>query len=177
MGVLRILLVCALAILGVSCSKTVEPSEAAKDPVVTPPPAAEAPVAAPAAARIFGVDGQLMPSDLYVVGVRMPVGVELVNQRFGMHTYRLRAPLKPVLRYFGPLLITGKVERQGRGAIYRRASLKGAEISPTKVDVSLIEVEDGVTRIAITELPPPPEYPPAKEETLKRARREFQKLD
>jgi len=82
-----------------------------------------------------------------------------------------------VLSYFGPMLVTGKVERQGKGAVYRTASVRGAEVSPTKVDVSILDIGNGLTRVSITELPPPPAYPPPKTETLQRARRDFKRLD
>jgi hypothetical protein len=91
--------------------------------------------------------------------------------------YRIQAPIAKVLNYFGPMLITGKVERQGKGAVYRNASVRGGEVNPTKVDVSILEIGSRLTRVSITELPPPPAYPPAQSETLQRARRDFQRLD
>ena len=126
---------------------------------------------------IYDANGALIPSDDFVAGVRLPRGLELFREERGIHVYRIRAPIGKVLSYFGPMLITGKVERQGKGAVYRTASVRGAEVSPTKVDVSILDIGNGLTRVSITELPPPPAYPPPQSETLQRARRDFKMLD
>jgi hypothetical protein len=164
------------AVLVASCR-----SEPAKAPA--PAPSAERTAAnerEPAqeeVVHIFDVNGALIPSDEFLVGIRLPRGLELFRQEPTRHTYRIRAPIHKVLAYFGPMLITGKVERQGKGAVYRQASVRGAEVNPTKVDVSILDIGDGLTRVSITELPPPPAYPPPQEETLKRAKRQFERLD
>jgi hypothetical protein len=154
--------------------------------VDAPPPASNAPdrVAAQEAppkpeeiVYIYDAQGALIPSDDFVVGVRLPRGLELFREQEGLHVYRIQAPIAKVLNYFGPMLITGKVERQGKGAVYRNASVRGGEVNPTKVDVSILEIGSRLTRVSITELPPPPAYPPAQSETLQRARRDFQRLD
>jgi len=126
---------------------------------------------------VLDADGALLPSDEFVAGLRLPRGLELYLDRPNFHLYRTRTPVYKVLAYFGPMLITGKVERQGAGAVYRQASVRGAEINPTKVDVSVTDVGEGYTRVAITELPPPPAHPPEKEEVLRRAQRDFKRLD
>ena len=127
--------------------------------------------------RRFDGQGKLLPSDEYVAGVRMPRGAELYRREHLTHVYRLRAPIDKVLAYFGPMMVTGKVERRGKGAVYRRASIRGAEISPTKVDVSIIDVGNSMTRIAITELPPPPKHAPSAAETRAAAQRDWRTLD
>lgn len=156
------------------------------EPVESPPPAPNAPdpVAAEEAppkpeeiVYIYDANGALIPSDDFVVGIRLPRGLELFREQEGLHVYRIQAPIGKVLRYFGPMLITGKVERQGKGAVYRNASVHGGEMNPTKVDVSILEIGNVLTRVSITELPPPPAYPPSEGETLQRARRDFQRLD
>lgn len=157
-------------------SSSTDAPEAAQDPVVPEAPEEASPPPQDVV-RIYGADGRLLASDDFIAGVRLPRGLELVREYLGTHTYRIHAPIQKVLSYFGPMLVTGKVDRQGRGAIYRNASVRGAEISPTKVDVSILETGDGFTRIAITERPPPPEYAPPLEQTLKRAKRDFKMLD
>ncbi len=171
------LLLLASSLLAVSCRS---------EPAPSPPPPPAAPTHVEPAddlpkpeeiVYIYDASGALIPSDDFVVGVRLPRGLELFREGEGLHVYRIRAPIGKVLSYFGPMLITGKVERQGKGAVYRTASVRGAEVNPTKVDVSILDIGNGLTRVSITELPPPPAYPPPPQETLQRARRDFQRLD
>ena len=137
----------------------------------------EAPAPARRSVRVYDRDGALLPSDEFIAGVRMPRGIELFRRAGKVHVYRTRVPTETVLRYFGPILITGKVERLGTGAVYRQASVRGAEINPTKVDVSITGGSNGWTRISVTELPPTPAYAPPEDETRLRAREAFQRLD
>lgn len=127
--------------------------------------------------RNYDPQGRLLPSDQYVAGVRMPRGAELFLEEDLRHVYRIRASIDKVLAYFGPMMITGNVERRGKGAIYKRASVRGAEVSPTKLDVSILEVGSSMTRISITELPPPPAYIPSSEQTKAAARDTWRRLD
>jgi hypothetical protein len=127
--------------------------------------------------RNYDVEGRLLPSERYVAGVRMPRGAELSLESDLRHVYRIRAPIDKVLAYFGPMMITGNVERRGKGAIYKRASVHGAEVSPTKLDVSILEVGSSTTRISITELPPPPAYIPSADQTKAAARDTWRMLD
>lgn len=126
---------------------------------------------------VYDTKGALRPSDKFVVGIQLPLGLEPFHEENLMHVYRIRAPIRKVLAYFGPMLVTGRVERQGQGAVYRTASVRGAEMSPTKVDVSILDIGNGLTRVAITELPPPPAYPPAETEVRQQAVRDFRLLD
>ena len=127
--------------------------------------------------RNYDPQGRLLPSDDYIVGIRLPRGAELSREDGLLHVYRIRAPIKKVLAYFGPMMITGNVERRGKGAIYKRASVRGAEINPTKVDVSILEVGSSVTRVSVTELPPPPRHIPSSAQTKAAARESFRTLD
>lgn len=127
--------------------------------------------------RVFDAQGRLIPSNEYIAGIRLPRGAELFRADEVTHVYRIRAPIDKVLRYIGPMMITGKVERRGKGAIYRRASVKGAEVNPTKVDVSILEVGSNLVRISVTELPPPPAYVPNASKTKAAARESWRMLD
>ena len=152
----------------------------APDPGVGVPPAAEA--EAPAEQqqrppRVFGVGGRLIPSDEYIAGIRLPQGVELFRADEVTHVYRMRAPIDKVLAYFGPMMITGNVERRGKGAVYKRASVRGAEVNPTKVDLSILEVGSNLVRISVTELPPPPTHVPGASHTKAAARDSWRTLD
>ena len=83
------------------------------------------------------------------------------------HVYRIQAPIDKVLAYFGPDDDHGQrgAPRQ-RCAIYKRASVRGAEVNPTKVDVyRFIEVGNSLTRVSVTEFPPPPKHIPSADRT------------
>ncbi len=127
--------------------------------------------------RKYDAQGRLLPSDEYVAGVRLPRGAEPFFEDDLRHVYRIYAPIDKVLAYIGPMMITGNVERRGKGAIYKRASVRGAQMSPTKVEVSILELGSSVTRISITELPPPPEHVPSSERTKAAARDAWRTLD
>ena len=127
--------------------------------------------------RNYGPQGELLPSDEYVVGIRLPRGAELFRESELEHVYRILAPIDKVLAYFGPMMITGNVERRGKGAIYKRASVRGAEVNPTKVNVSILEVGNRLTRISVTELPPPPKHTPSPDQTKAAAKESFRRLD
>ena len=131
----------------------------------------------PAIVRNYGPQGELLPSDEYVVGIRLPRGAELFRESELEHVYRILAPIDKVLAYFGPMMITGNVERRGKGAVYKRASVRGAEVNPTKVNVSILEVGNRLTRISVTELPPPPKHVPSSDQTKAAAKESFRRLD
>jgi len=119
----------------------------------------------------------LLASDDYVVGIRLPRGAQLFREDELRHVYRIRAPIDKVLAYFGPMMVTGNVERRGKGAVYKRASVRGAEVNPTKVDLSILDVGSSITRISVTELPPPPKYVPSSDQTKSAAKESFRRLD
>ncbi len=127
--------------------------------------------------RRFDAQGRLIPSDEYIAGIALPRGAELFRADEVTHVYRIRAPIDKVLAYLGPMMITGKVERRGKGAVYRRASVRGAEVNPTKVDVSITEIGSNLVRIAVTELPPPPTHVPSSDHTKAAARQTWRTLD
>ena len=131
----------------------------------------------PPIVRNYDVEGRLLPSDDYVVGIPLPRGAKLFRESELEHVYRILAPIDKVLAYFGPMMITGNVERRGKGAIYKRASVRGAEVNPTKVNVSILELGRSLTRISVTELPPPPKHVPSSDQTKAAAKESFRRLD
>jgi hypothetical protein len=167
----------ALAFVLIACSSKHAPQEGARSEEAASRPAEGKSDTKSPVTRNFDAQGRLLPSDQYVAGVRLPRGAELFFESDLRHVYRVRAPIDKVLAYFGPMMITGNVERRGKGAIYKRASVQGAEISPTKVDLSILEVGSSMTRISITELPPPPPYVPSPDQTKAAARDSFRNLD
>ena len=155
-------------------------AKAPTDPVpAEPPPAAAAEktsaedsTSAPGQ-PLYGADGKLLPSDEFLAGLRLPRGLQFFRRDHLETIYRTEVPLKDVLAYFGPLLTTGKVDRIGEGAIYREATVRGAEMNPTKVEVSILPASH-LTRVAILQIPPPSKNAPPVQETraeyYKRAR-------
>lgn len=127
--------------------------------------------------RNYDAEGRLLPSDDYIIGIRLPRGTVLFRDDELQHVYRIQAPINKVLAYFGPMMVTGNVERRGKGAVYKRASVRGSEVNPTKVDVSILEVGHSLTRISVTELPPPPEHAPSADHTKAAAQQSFRTLD
>lgn len=170
-----LLVIAWVVVLGCSSKQEATPAPVAPATETAPTKPEEARAAQPQ--RVLDVRGNLMPSDEYLVGIRLPRGVELFRADEVSHVYRIRAPIDRVLAYFGPMMITGKVERRGEGAVYRQASVRGAEVNPTKVDVSILEVGPNLVRIAITELPPPAAYVPSSEQTKAVARDTWRRLD
>jgi hypothetical protein len=127
--------------------------------------------------RIFDSEGNLYASDEYAGGLALPRGVELFRADEQTRVYRIRAPIKKVLAYLGPMLITGNVKKMGDGALYKNASVRGAEVNPTKIDVSILEIGSNLVRIEIRELPPPSEYVPSVTQTKSAAREQYRMLD
>ena len=133
----------------------------------------------PQRVRHYDPEGKLLPSDEYIIGLRLPRGTKLYREDRLQHVYRIQAPIEKVLAYLGPMLITGSVERRGTGAIYKRASVRGAEVNPTKIDVSILEIGHSLTRISVNEIPPPPppEHTPSPDRTRSAAQQSFRTLD
>lgn len=175
---MRPFLVFVALVLAVSgCSSKSKEGEARRAEAEAAQAEAEAPPAPKGPPRMFDVEGRLIPSGEYIAGIPLPVGAELFRADELTHVYRIRAPIKRVLAYFGPLMITGKVERRGKGAVYRRASVRGAEVNPTKVDVAIFEIGGNLVRISVTELRPPPAYVPSSAQTKAAARESWRMLD
>jgi len=173
------LLVLALVLALAGCDS--KPAQEAQSSGVEALPEQPEPEAAKRAAspRRFDAEGRLLPSDDYIVGIRLPRGAELFREDGLLHVYRVRAPINKVLAYIGPMMVTGSVERRGKGAVYKRASVRGAEVNPTKVDVSILEAGSNTTRVSIMELPPPPprDHVPSADQTKAAAQESFRMLD
>ena len=176
-GSLLLPIIVLLTLVGCD-SKPAQEAQGGASEAVQEQPKAEAPPPRTSPRR-FDAEGRLLPSDDYIVGIRLPRGTELYREDGLLHVYRVRAPIDRVLAYIGPMMITGSVERRGKGAVYKRASVRGAEVNPTKVDVSILEVGSNTTRISIMELPPPAprEQVPSADRTKAAAQESFRMLD
>lgn len=170
-------LVLLIAVAVASCTSKPERGEpTGRDdaPQQQEKPAVERRAATP---RNYDAQGRLLPSDDYVAGIPLPRGTEVFREGERLHVYRIREPIDKVLAYFGPMMITGNVERRGSGAVYKGASVRGAEVNPTKVDVSILELDRALTRISVTELPPATKYAPPPSQTKAAATETFRTLD
>lgn len=125
--------------------------------------------ARPASEGPFGPDGELRESDRKIAGLPLPRGLEPIRELDRRHVYRATVPLDAVMRYFGPRLLTGQVDRMGEGAIYRRAVAKDARGAAVELDVSILPAAGG-TRVEITEIRPPPPKPPPLDEIRQKLR-------
>ena len=83
-----------------------------------------------------------------------------------------------MLQYIGPRLQTGEVERYGDVVIYRNAVSRDARGGVLRMDVRVMPLHMGGSRLIITEYEPLPEGEPEDEETLiRRFNEELRNLD
>jgi hypothetical protein len=103
-------------------------------PIVEAPPP---PPPAPLGSELYGPDGRLRESDERIAGLILPRGLipapALGSDR--RHVFYSDVPLDKVLRYFGPRLLTGNVERRGASVTYHRATPREARGALIELDV------------------------------------------
>ncbi len=156
-----------LALLLAGCGQGGEPPPPAPPP--PPSPAAPEARAEPGGGPLYDAQGELLPSGEVVAGLALPRGLQPVLTSDREHVYRTKVSLQRLQRYFGPRLLTGKVEPLGGGVVYREAVARDARGAKVKLDVKLVPGAAG-TRVEIVELPPSPPKPPPLEELERRAR-------
>ena len=126
---------------------------------------------------IFDANGNLKPSGEELLGLTLPMGLEPQpsgNPR--MHRYwGSEVPVQALMRFFGPRLVTGQVDRIGSGAIYRQAIPRDARGSALKVDVGIHSSPRGGARLEIREIPP--ERRPVSAAEVERLQRDLQQGD
>lgn len=147
---------CPLALLWLAACEpsapTVSPGYAPVE--LTPPPAAK-----PAADPLYDEQGLLRESDRVVAGLRLPRGLEPRHREERRHVFDSEVPLKDLLRYFGPRLVTGEVTPLGEGAVYRNGIPRGVTGGVVRLDVAIRPTKRGA-QVEILELPPVPADPP-----------------
>ncbi len=161
-----VVLITASLWLGCSGERTSEAP--VEEPTTDAPPEATEEVR-DTAITWYDAQGQLRESQEKIAGLVLPVGLRQVRETERKKVYRTEVPIRKLLEYFGPRLFTGSVERDGPGAVYRNAQVQGVLRSSVKLDVSIKKSNERVTRVAITEIPPPPRHAPSLDETRKRA--------
>lgn len=151
-----------LALAGCGHHRAGEPQE---ERVFTPPPHAVNVQAERAAeVRILDEHGACLPSGLTVAGLPLPRGIEPADQTERRHVYTSHLSTTALTHWFGPLLVTGAVNRMGEGVVYRDATVRGAAHGSTHLDVSILPVGVSEVRIEISERLPPPEHPMSEAE-------------
>jgi hypothetical protein len=121
---------------------------------------------------IFDAEGHLRESDQEIAALKLPMGLEeeYVDRR--VHAFHTVAPLRKVLEFFGPRLMTGQVDTEGESATYRAALPRDARGSQVRLDVTIAPSSRGGTSVRIHELPSEPVNPPSLEEL----QREYERL-
>lgn len=144
------------------------------EPIAELPPERVIPPGPP---PLYDAEGNLLESEEHVSGIVLPVSLSPMTVEDRRHVYRTAVPLTRVLRYFGPRLITGRVDPSaGGGATYRDALPRDAAGSAVHVDVAITPIPGG-TRIEIEELLPPPPTPPTEEEAMEDLARRLQQAE
>ncbi len=148
-----------------------------KDRLAVQPPdtggedAQAAPEPGPKADPLYDAAGHLRESSDDIAGLRLPVGLTPFRDAESRRIFRSKVPLRKMLEYFGPRLNTAQVDRVGDGAIYRNAVAKGAEGGTITLDVSIMPLPTGETRVEIDEHRPQVQRAPMDEADLKRMTR------
>lgn len=122
-----------------------------------------------------GPDGALLESDETLLGLRLPRGLRPLAVIEREHHYE--GPYAPELyvRYLGPRLTTGTVERdRAGGARYERAVPRDVRGGAVVMDVTVAPGPAGTTLLTIIERPAVPENPPDEAETIRAVQRALQ---
>jgi hypothetical protein len=163
----------ALLALG-ACRREAPPTPAQGAPVFDPAAAVELAEAAERA-RVYGDDGELLESDVFAGGVKLPRGLreEPGSASAFVHTFETNTDFVKLIRYFGPRVLTGNVERRGGQVIYRNAVSRDAPVQTFRIDLSIAPIAGGKWVVEIRELRT--EEAPAKR-TLEEANRLFEAM-
>ncbi|HEY8426933.1 MAG TPA: hypothetical protein VIL20_01105 [Sandaracinaceae bacterium] len=142
---------CALA----ACSKEAPPSVDGVGAELPAPPPRE--VRDPRA-ELYDENGVPRESDERVAGLPLPRGLTKVEALSDerRHVYTSEMPPSDLLRYFGPRLVTMRIDRRGEAVIYREAVPRGVRGGVVKLDVTIEPTVRHPTRVEIYERPPPP---------------------
>lgn len=89
-------------------------AEAVPEDEVVPRPA---PPPAPREA-LLDADGKLLPSERVLAGLTLPRGLENEQSGNNRHLFEVPVPAAKLVQYFGPRLLTGRVEPNGTGASF-----------------------------------------------------------
>ena len=117
-----------------------------------------------AGTNFFDAEGRLRESDQEIAALKLPMGLEPEYVDDGVHAFHTVVPLRKVLQYFGPRLVTGQVDTVGESAIYRAALPQHPRGSQVRLDVTIAPSSRGGASVRIHELPSEPVNPPSLDE-------------
>jgi hypothetical protein len=126
--------------------------------------------------QVFDESGQLRESDRSIAGLILPRGLDPHLETVNRYVFYSDVPVAKVQAYFGPRLLTGSVDRVGKGAVYRSAVPRNAKGGRVKLDVSILQGSNG-TRVEVREIPPAPKNPPSRQEVRQRVEQDWKRLD
>ena len=120
----------------------------------------------PAPPPLLDAEGRLLPSERALGGLTLPRGLENEQSGANRHIFEAPFPAAKLVQYFGPRLLTGRVEPNGTGARFIGATPLHADGAAFQMDV--LVVERGAARssviIRIINAPSPTATPPTEEE-------------
>lgn len=167
----------ALTLFVGACGGDEEPPVRGLEVVVDRAPEREEPQG-PRGDDRFDAEGELLPSELRVGGLILPRGMTEDEGVDGDQRFFTRVRYEKVLRYIGPRLMTGEVDRYGDVVIYRNARARDAVGGEVRMDVRVVPDPTGGTRLVIRERSAaPPITNETSEEIVERLNRELRQLD
>jgi hypothetical protein len=156
--------------LVVACSEPPPSLDGVGEVVAVPPP----PEPLPAPPSIYDPEGLPRESSERIAGLVLPMGLTKVEALSSerRHAYYSEVPYEKLLRYFGPRLITGNVERTGAAVTYLQATPRGVRGGLVQLDVRVEPTAGRPAFVEIFERPPPvrPEAMVSEQEVLRHFR-------
>lgn len=161
--------------LGAGCGD--EPPDEPIELPNAPAPAPPEPPPAPVDDSPYDEDGNLLPSTDVVGGLVLPRGLEAMESGDeSLHVYSCLAPPQKVVAYFGPLLLTGEVDRIGDGAVFRSGVPQHPEGTAFRMNVEVLSrgSRRSIVRIRLLGVPgaPSPRRAPTEAELRQFDRRQ-----
>jgi len=173
----RVSVIGVLGLLLAACGGDDEGSPDGVEVIVDRAPEREEP-RSPRGDDRFDENGDLLESDERVAGLILPRGMSPEPSVDRQRTFSTRVSHQKVLRYVGPRLQTGEVERHGDVVIYRNAVARDARGAQVHMDVRVMPVPTGGTQLIITEYEPlPTEEVRDPEALIRRFNEELRTLD
>lgn len=110
---------------------------------------------APAPAPDRGPDGALLESGEMLVGILLPRGLTPVTSEERHHAFESPYPPELFVRYFGPRVTTGSVERRPDGGARYHEAVPRENVGIVPFDLLITTAAAGRTLIIFDQLQPP----------------------
>ena len=119
---------------------------------LAPPPVVEIPPAPPADR---GPDGALLESSEMLVGILLPRGLTPVTSEERHHAFESSYPPELFVRYFGPRVTTGSVERRTDGGARYHEAVPRENVGIVPFDLLITTAAEGRTLVIFEQLQAP----------------------